>query len=257
MPVPSTLFDLSATAASNSPAGTDSIGTSLDDYLRAIQAIIKGEAASQADIASGATITPLATGSTFNVTGTTGISAIASTNSWDGRIIVVRFAGALVLTHASSLALPGAADVTTVAGDVAIFRQESSGNWRCLIYHRNAVPSIDTDFSASISDGSGQGLTFSTVAAKSTRIGSRVFFTLVLTYPPTLSALPVQVNGLPYSVNGEVSLSCASNRAGGVEALAGAVAAGAISFYAPGTLTALTNTQMQNVKVYVSGHYAI
>lgn len=35
MPVPSSMSDLSATAASNSPAGSDAIGNSLDDYLRA------------------------------------------------------------------------------------------------------------------------------------------------------------------------------------------------------------------------------
>lgn len=39
MPVPTSIADLSQTAASNSPAGSDSIGTSLDDFLRAIQAI--------------------------------------------------------------------------------------------------------------------------------------------------------------------------------------------------------------------------
>jgi len=35
MPVPSTRADLSTTAASNSPAGSDAIGTNADDYLRA------------------------------------------------------------------------------------------------------------------------------------------------------------------------------------------------------------------------------
>lgn len=39
MAVPSTISDLSTTAASNSPQGSDSIGTTLDDFLRAIQAI--------------------------------------------------------------------------------------------------------------------------------------------------------------------------------------------------------------------------
>lgn len=38
MGVPTAITDLSTTAASNSPAGSDSIGTSLDDYLRIIQA---------------------------------------------------------------------------------------------------------------------------------------------------------------------------------------------------------------------------
>lgn len=40
MPVPTNLSDLSTTASSNSPQGSESIGTSLDEYLRATQAII-------------------------------------------------------------------------------------------------------------------------------------------------------------------------------------------------------------------------
>ena len=41
MAVPSTIADLDATAANNSPSGSESIGTNLDDYLRAHAAIIK------------------------------------------------------------------------------------------------------------------------------------------------------------------------------------------------------------------------
>ena len=40
MAVPTQLSDLSATAASNSPAGGDTVGTTMDDYIRAIQSII-------------------------------------------------------------------------------------------------------------------------------------------------------------------------------------------------------------------------
>jgi C1q domain len=40
MPVPSVITDLSTTAGSNSPAGTDSIGTNMDDYVRALSAFI-------------------------------------------------------------------------------------------------------------------------------------------------------------------------------------------------------------------------
>ncbi len=40
MAVPSTIADLDATAANNSPSGSESIGTNLDDYLRAHAAII-------------------------------------------------------------------------------------------------------------------------------------------------------------------------------------------------------------------------
>jgi hypothetical protein len=41
MAVPTSISDCNATAANNSPAGSDSIGTSLDDYLRAHAAIIR------------------------------------------------------------------------------------------------------------------------------------------------------------------------------------------------------------------------
>jgi hypothetical protein len=36
MPVPSKMADLFTLPASNSPAGSDAIGNSLDDYMRAI-----------------------------------------------------------------------------------------------------------------------------------------------------------------------------------------------------------------------------
>ena len=40
MAVPTQLSDLSATAASNSPAGTDTVGTTMDDFIRAHASII-------------------------------------------------------------------------------------------------------------------------------------------------------------------------------------------------------------------------
>jgi hypothetical protein len=40
MPVPSVITDLSTTAGSNSPAGTDPIGTDADNYIRAHAAFI-------------------------------------------------------------------------------------------------------------------------------------------------------------------------------------------------------------------------
>lgn len=57
MPVPSSITDLSTTAASNSPAGTDPISNSLDDYLRAIQAIIRSESLNKSWEAPGHTAT--------------------------------------------------------------------------------------------------------------------------------------------------------------------------------------------------------
>ena len=53
------------------------------------------------------------------------------------------FDGILTLAHnATSLILPGAANIPTAAGDTAILVSEGSGNWRCLAYNRAvAVPS--------------------------------------------------------------------------------------------------------------------
>lgn len=94
MPVPSSIADLPTTATSNGPAGGD-VPSTLDDYLRATQAIVKQNVTKGADIASGSTITIPASGSYFVVTGTATISAISDANTWDGREVTLRFSGAL------------------------------------------------------------------------------------------------------------------------------------------------------------------
>jgi hypothetical protein len=140
MPVPSRLTDLSATAASNSPAGSDSIGTSLDDYLRGIQAAARGDLAHKgADIASAAT-TDLGAiaGSYHDITGTTTVTGLGTVSA--GIHKWVKFEGAVPLIHnATSLILPGGANITTADGDTALFYSEGSGNWRCLSYQRAAL----------------------------------------------------------------------------------------------------------------------
>lgn len=87
-----------------------------------------------ADIASAATTDlSAATGDFVNITGTTTITALGTAASGIAR--TVKFTGALTLTHnATSLILPGAANITTAAGDVAIFRSLGSGNWVCVTY---------------------------------------------------------------------------------------------------------------------------
>lgn len=120
MPVPTLISQLSQTAASNSPPGSESPSTS-DDYFRAHAAFIatlrdgKGMSA-EVDVASGATTDIGAANSAFvRITGTTTITSFGA--NYNGPRFI-RFAGALTLTHnASSLILPGAANITTVAGD--------------------------------------------------------------------------------------------------------------------------------------------
>jgi hypothetical protein len=135
MPIPSTIESLSTTAASNGPSGSDQRNTA-DDGLRTAYAFIRMLVSQGSDVASASTVTPASTASVYDITGTTSITALGSTNSWDGRRVLLQFDGALTLTHSSNLALPGSANITTAAGDVAEFLQRGSGAWRCINYQR-------------------------------------------------------------------------------------------------------------------------
>lgn len=105
-------------------------GTGQGTANAALDALITAEA----DVAS-ATTTDLGAQTTQNlrITGTTTITGFgtvaAGTRRW------VRFSGALTLTHnATSLILPGGANITTVAGDSLITLSLGSGNWKVLGY---------------------------------------------------------------------------------------------------------------------------
>jgi len=68
------------------------------------------------------------------ISGTTTIVSLGTTATRNH--VWVKFQGVLTLTHnASSLILPGGANITTAAGDVAEFARISGGNWQCLGYH--------------------------------------------------------------------------------------------------------------------------
>jgi len=85
-----------------------------------------------------ATTTDIGFGSLTNnvtISGTTTITSLGTSATNASPIYFVKFSGALILTHnATSLILPGAANITTAAGDCAIFEALGSGNWRCLNY---------------------------------------------------------------------------------------------------------------------------
>lgn len=93
-----------------------------------------------ANIASADTINLLTTtGNYVNVTGTTTIRGLSPAASGNALLIgarrVVQFTGALTLTYnATTLILPGSANITTVAGDMAEFVYEGGVSWRCISY---------------------------------------------------------------------------------------------------------------------------
>ena len=158
MTIPTTIEELSTTAASNNPTGSAQ-RTEADDGLRAAYAFIRMLVTTGSNIASASTITPPSTGSSFNITGTTAITTIASTNSWNGRVICLIFAGALTLTHSSNLALPGSANITTAANDIAFLIQTGSGAWRLTSYLRADGSTAElTAFKASLVSSAGSAL---------------------------------------------------------------------------------------------------
>jgi len=109
-------------------------GATLSSTLTMTAAAING--AVRVDVASATTCAIGAAASNYvRITGTTTITGMGTVASGIYRDVV--FAGALTLTYnATSLILPTAANIVTVAGDTAGFVSDGSGNWRCLYYTR-------------------------------------------------------------------------------------------------------------------------
>uniref|UniRef100_A0A6H1ZF60 Uncharacterized protein n=1 Tax=viral metagenome TaxID=1070528 RepID=A0A6H1ZF60_9ZZZZ len=95
-----------------------------------------------ADVASAGTLVLGNDGNYFDITGTTGITAISqqdvgAVNVQAGTVVKLHFNGACPITHnATSLPLPGKANITTAAGDELEFICLDATNqyWRCTNY---------------------------------------------------------------------------------------------------------------------------
>lgn len=134
--------DYSSTALSNSDVGGVAIGEGCDfgnmnNMGREIMSHIADHFAS--DTIASATTCDLGSKAAVNLTisGTTTITGLGTVKA--GTSKTVTFSGALTLTHnGTSLILPGAANITTVAGDTAEFTSLGSGNWKCRWFNRAA-----------------------------------------------------------------------------------------------------------------------
>lgn len=135
-----TIKDYSSTAASNtaingiSIAGTAPV-SNMDDGLRNVMADISNW--TDSDTLASGTTTDLGSvqGMYVSISGTSTITSFGTLKS--GMVRFLKFDAAATLTHnATSLILPGAANITAVAGDTATFVSLGSGNWRCLQYTR-------------------------------------------------------------------------------------------------------------------------
>jgi len=97
-----------------------------------------------ADVASATALPVLTDGNYFDVTGTTTVTSINTTKP--GTVIGLHFDGALILTHdATNLILPSAANITTAAGDEALFVEYATGDYRCLVYTRASGEAVVTN----------------------------------------------------------------------------------------------------------------
>ena len=89
-----------------------------------------------ADVASATALPIITDGNFFDVTGTTTVTSFNTTGTV-GTSYVTQFDGALILTHsATDLILPGAANITTAAGDVAHWTEYASGDVICTAFTR-------------------------------------------------------------------------------------------------------------------------
>lgn len=143
--------DLAAAPADSAVTGAEKLLT-IDFESVTVQQVANANESKSADIASAAT-TDLSNATTpfLHITGTTTITGFGSVQAGTERVLV--FDGILTLTHnATSLILPTAANIVTAVGDVAIFRSEGSGNWRCMAYQRaNGSPVANTSDRSTVS----------------------------------------------------------------------------------------------------------
>ena len=167
MPVPTLISELSQTAGSNSPAGSES-PTTADDYFRTYASFIaqlrdgKGFT-DEVDVASAATCDIGAVNSLIvRITGTTGITSLGTT--YNGPRFV-RFADALTLTHnATTLILPGGANITTATDDalIAVPSGSTPNGWRVIAYQKAADSPVTLPLATTLG---GSGSNYADVAA--------------------------------------------------------------------------------------------
>jgi hypothetical protein len=97
------------------------------------------------DIASASTLVVDTDGDFFDVTGTTNFAGMTVAAN---RHFFLQFDGVLTMTHGASLTLPGAANITTAAGDVGEFFSTATDTVLCVNYSKangQAISSVGSD----------------------------------------------------------------------------------------------------------------
>ena len=137
------------TAANNTDVDGISIAencavANLNNMGRAIMARVVERFGSSVSVASASTV---ALGDQeeqyVTISGTTTITSFGTPGVANKFGYWVKFDGVLTLTHnGTSLILPGGANITTAAGDMAFCQHEGSGNWRVAYFRANGTPVV-------------------------------------------------------------------------------------------------------------------
>ena len=150
------------------------------------------------DIASATALSLGVDGNAFDVTGTTTITSIGTQGV--GSHVTLHFDGILTFTHhATDLILPGAANITTAVGDVAVMYEYASADWRCVSYTKASGAAVV-----------GGGFTLGTEQA--TTSGTSINFTSI---PSTAKMIIVSFIGV--SLNAEDDIKIQIGDSGGLE----------------------------------------
>lgn len=159
------------------------------------------------DVASATTIVlDNTTGDLVDVTGTTTITAITLA---EGRERTVRFTGALILTNGASLVMPGAANYTTTAGDVFVFRGYAAGVVRVVGYSLISGSSIVASAGTwtpvlTFATPGNLAVTYAIQAGSYSKIGRQVtvhFKIATSAFTHTTASGIVNITGLPFAAS--------------------------------------------------------
>lgn len=172
----------SALPAVTVPASTDEFGVNQGGTSKKVTLALLEEFLHDkgADVASAATVT-LGDGWLFHITGTVTITDIDFTRSWDGRAAMLIFDGTLTLTHnATTLMLPGKANIQTAAGDSCWIVVDSGDNVKVVSYRRadaspDAVPT-NSNTNQSPAAGATTYLTGSNIAVPGSKLRAKTIF---------------------------------------------------------------------------------
>lgn len=146
---------------------------------------------------------------------------------------------------------------------VRVFSNENATG-QCIEYDGAiaSTPGVD-DVDWTPTDASGAGLTFSTAAAKASKIGRMVFWQAVVVYPANSSGAAAVIGGLPFPI---VTTPVVSGRSGGAANLSnagmalglmhGAASTSSVSICNPSGLSSITNAALSGKELYLSGFYA-